>query len=81
MATDGASVCVRVCDTFSVALRNRNEHIISRVSQLIGCCAGGSGQGDINLHTQNFKNNHAATVHTTTTAAVQQHPRFKLWHL
>lgn len=39
--TGGASVCVHVCVMFPVVLGNRNENVISRAGQQIGCCAAG----------------------------------------
>ena len=68
-ATDGASVCVRVCAMFHVNLGNRNEHIISR-GAIDGLLLRGQ---DINpTLPRDFENNRAATVHTITTAAVPQ---------
>ena len=69
-ATDGASVGVRVCATLPVDLVNRNRHIISRgaINWMLLRGAGGYKP----TLPRDFKNNRAATVPTTTTAAVQQ---------
>ena len=48
-ATDGACVSVRVCHVSRCPRTNRNEDMISRAGQLIGCCCAG-GQNDIHPH-------------------------------
>ena len=70
-ATDGASVRVLVCAMFPVDVGNRNEHIISKEVQVVGCCARGAGRYKLSPP-RDFKNNRAATVHAARTGAVQQ---------
>ena len=70
-ATDGASVCVRVWAMSPVDVGNRNEHIISKEVQVVGCCARGAGRYKLSPP-RDFKNNRAATVHAARTGAVQQ---------
>ena len=76
------SICSRVCALLPVDPGNRNQHMISRKVQPIGCCPGGR---TICTHApsvfQKQRHSHGTFYNSSGTTAVQQHQRFNIWPL
>ena len=68
-ATDGASLSVRVCAMFPVALRIKNEDVISRAGQEIGHCE--EGQDDVKPTLRDFKGTQSHGTRYNSIAALQ----------